>query len=370
MNVSNLLSLGYSHARNSAAQAIYLTHGIDLTSPVTFHALVNERCNCRCRHCEYWRQKEYVPEMTIEQWQNALLSIKEFVGPFSVSFSGGEPFMKKGFIGLLQFCHDNAIHAGVTTNGALLNERNVPSIVAARPFNVNISLDSHLPAVHDHVRGMPGLLDRITRGIGLLRQEQQRQGVTFPIIVKPTIMSVNFRQLPQIVHWSLAAGATALNFQPLGKWTPETEQELWINEPEWAELDRIMQQLIDLKRAGAPIMNSEEVLRLMTASFREEKASPEHLPCRIGLQELYIRPDGEVKLCFHFPAIGNLTTQSAREIWKGPEARAIRAATVKCDKLCLLTCLSHKSLGNRVSQALTLLSRQRSSAMTTTESYA
>ena len=370
MNVSELLSLGYSHARNSAAQAIYLRHGIDLTMPVTFHALVNERCNCRCRHCEYWRQKEYVPEMSIEQWQSALLSIKEFIGPFSVNFSGGEPFMKKGFIDLLRFCHENAIHAGVTTNGALLNERNVASIVAARPFNVNISLDSNIPAVHDHVRGMQGLLDRVARGIRLLREEQKRQGISFPIIVKPTIMSVNFRQLPEIVNWSLAVGATALNFQPLGKWTSETEQELWINEQDWPDLDHIMQQLIDMKRAGAPILNSEEVLRLMTASFREESASPEHLPCRIGLQEFYIRPDGEVKLCFHFPAIGNLTTQSARQIWKGQKAGEVRAATIKCDKLCLLTCLSHKSLGNRISQALTLLSSQRISAMTNTASDA
>jgi MoaA/NifB/PqqE/SkfB family radical SAM enzyme len=370
MNVSELLSLGYSHARNSAAQAIYLSNGVDLTMPVTFHALVNEICNCKCRHCEYWRQKKYVPEMSIEQWQNSLLSIKEFVGPFSVNFSGGEPFMKKGFIDLLGFCHENAIHAGVTTNGALLNERNVASIVAARPFNVNISLDSHIPAVHDHVRGMTGLFDRVARGISLLRAEQKRQGITFPIIIKPTIMSVNFRQLPEIVHWSLAAGATAINFQPLGKWTPETEEELWINEQDWPELDRVMQRLIDMKREGSPIMNSEEVLRLMTASFREETASPEHLPCRIGLQEFYIRPDGEVKLCFHFPAIGNLTKQSAREIWKGPKAKEIRAATVTCDKLCLLTCLSQKSLGNRINQALTLLSGQRASAKSNVASHA
>jgi MoaA/NifB/PqqE/SkfB family radical SAM enzyme len=336
-----------------------------MTMPVTFHALVNERCNCKCRHCEYWRQKEYVDEMSIDQWKEALLSIKSFVGSFSVSFSGGEPFMKKGFIDLLRFCHESGIHAGVTTNGALLNERNVASLVAARPFNVNISVESHLPEVNDYVRGMSGLLDRVVRGVRLIREEQARQGISFPVIMKPTIMSANFRRLPEIVDWSLSIGATAVNFQPLGKWTAETEEELWINEPEWPELDRVMERLIGMKRAGAPIMNSEEVLRLVTANFREDKASPEHLPCRIGLQEFYIRPDGEVRLCFHFPPIGNLTEQSAREIWTGPKARTIREATVKCDKLCLLTCLSHKSLGNRINQAVTLLSRRRNTATPT-----
>jgi hypothetical protein len=31
--------------------------------------------------------------MTIEEWQAALNSIKDFVGTFSINFSGGEPFI-------------------------------------------------------------------------------------------------------------------------------------------------------------------------------------------------------------------------------------------------------------------------------------
>jgi len=120
-----------------------------------------------------------------------------------------------------------------------------------------------------------------------------------------------------------------------------------------------MQRLIVMKREGAPIMNSEEILGLMTASFREEKASTENLPCRIGLHEYFIRPDGDVRLCFHFPSIGNVSGHSAKEIWRGAEAQKIRKATLQCDKLCLLTCLSQKSLGNKISQAITMLSGQK-----------
>jgi MoaA/NifB/PqqE/SkfB family radical SAM enzyme len=362
MKVTELARMGLNHSRNALAESLYIKSGVDFTRPVTFHALVNERCNCKCRHCEYWRQAEYIPEMSIEEWQKTLLSIKEFVGRFSVNFSGGEPFIKKGFIDLLRFCRDNDILAGVTTNGALLNEKNVQALVAARPFNLNISLDSTTAAVHDYVRGMTGLFERIVRGIGLLKAEQLKQGVTFPIIVKPTVMSANFRELPKIVRWAEKIGATAVNFQPLGRWTPETYDELWIEEKEMAEFEKVIERVVEMKRAGSPIMNSEEILRLMPASFREEKASPEHLPCRIGLHEFYIRPDGEVKLCFHFPSIGNTTRESAREIWTGAKAKKIREATIKCDKLCLLTCLSQKSLLNKASQALTILNRQKTKA--------
>ena len=358
MNITELFSLGLKHGRNALAESAYLSAGIDFTRPVTFHALVNERCNCRCRHCEYWRMDEYMPEMPVEEWKKILLGIREFTGSFAINFSGGEPLIKKGFLELLAFCADHDIHAGVTTNGMLL-ERNASDLVAARPFNVNISLDSHRADVHDYIRGREGLFGKILKGIALLKEEQERQKIPFPIIFKPTVMSLNFRELPELVDFAVSVGASAVNFQPLGRWTAETREELWIEERDWPELDRVMERLIAMKRNGSPIMNSEEVLGLMTANFREEKASPENLPCRIGLQELYIRPDGDARLCFHFPSIGNMREQSAKEIWYGPQAKKIRSATLKCDKLCLLTCLSHKSLGNKVNQALTMLSRQK-----------
>jgi len=364
MNFSELATMGVQHIRNTAAETLYIKAGIDITRPVTFHALVNERCNCKCRHCEYWRQSEYVQEMSIEEWQQALLSIKTFAGRYAINFSGGEPLMKKGFIDLLRFCRDNDILAGVTTNGALLNEKNVKAIVAAKPFNLNISCDSHEPGVHDYFRGMNGLFGRIEKGIRLLHEEQRTQNVSFPIIVKPTVMSLNFRALPEIIDWAIRTGATAVNFQPLGRWTPETWNELWIEEKEMPEFEKIVDRLIAMKRAGSPIMNSEEILRLMPANFREEKASEENLPCRIGLHEFFMRPDGDVRLCFHFPSIGNARTDTARKIWKGPKAQKIRKGTLECDKLCLLTCLSQKSLLNKVNQAITMLIRQKNKTRT------
>ncbi len=120
-------------------------------------------------------------------------------------------------------------------------------------------------------------------------------------------MSLNYRHLPELVHFAEQLGVSAVNFQPLGRWTEETNNELWIEKEEWPNLENVMQRLIVMKREGAPIMNSEEILGLMTASFREEKASTENLPCRIGLHEYFIRPDGDVRLCFHFPSIGNVS---------------------------------------------------------------
>ena len=68
--------------------------------------------------------------MTIEEWQNALLRVKEFVDEFSINFSGGEPYIKKGFLDLLAFANKNGIHAGVTTNGYGMTKKNAAKTVA------------------------------------------------------------------------------------------------------------------------------------------------------------------------------------------------------------------------------------------------
>jgi len=358
MNVSTLMRLGMKHAGNAVAESVYLRSGLDMTRPISFYALVNQRCNARCRHCEYWRLEEYSEEMTIEEWKRALLSIRNFVGSYSISFSGGEPLAKKGFLDLLAFCRPNGIHAGVTTNGALLSEKNAARIAAARPFNVNISCDAPNAEVHDYFRGVPGIFDRLCKGIRHLRREQEARGVTFPIVLKPTITSLNFRLLPDLVEWAGSAGATAVNFQPLDRWTPETYDELWIEEESWEELGEVMDRLVQMKHAGAPIMNSDEVLRLTVNNFREEKAPPEVLPCLVGMREYFIRANGDVYLCFHFEPAGNVREQEAREIWKGKKAAKLRRDTVACRKLCLITCLSQKTLKDKVSQARKLLGRK------------
>jgi MoaA/NifB/PqqE/SkfB family radical SAM enzyme len=259
----------------------------------------------------------------------------------------------------MEWCGSIAVMAGVTTNGSALSRRNVERLVAAKPFNINISVDGPSAEVHDYLRGYPGLFDRLSNGIRYVVEERKRQGVSFPVVIKPTITSRNFRYLPDMVAWAQEIGATSLSMQPVNRWTPETYDELWIEEADLPAFERVIDQLIAMKRAGAPILTSENILSLMPDHFRGKKASKDLMPCRVGMRNFYIQADGDVQSCFlGFPVMGNLKTQSAREIWYGDEARNVRRDTVACDKLCLLTCVSQKSLSDKVKMGLQLIRGQ------------
>jgi len=358
-----LARLAMKHAANAVAEELYVHTGIDYSKPVMFYALYNERCNVKCRYCDYWRQDEY-PEMTPDEWRSALLSIKDFVGAYSISFSGGEPFIKPGFIDLLAWCHENGISAGATTNGSALNARNAARVVAARPFNLNVSVDAPTADLHDYLRGAPGLFKRLSDGIRHLIDEKARQGIEFPIIIKPTITSRNFRAMPDLVDWVRQVGATCLSPQPLERGPPETYDELWIEEPDLPDLEAVIERLIAMAEAGAPILTPPHMLRLIPDHFRGKTAPPSVLPCRVGTRNFVIGASGDVKLC-GFPdydAIGNLRHQSARDIWTGAKAKEVRQATYACERLCLLTCLSQKTLADKVRMGVKLLTAGRGGA--------
>ena len=133
MNLLELSRLGAHHLRNRASEEIYLRTELDTTVPISIYGEIVERCNYKCRYCDYWRRPSYREEMSIDEWKAALIDLKGFIGHFHIEFSGGEPYVKKGFIDLIRFCGNEEIKWGVTTNGgAFLNQKIVEQTVAAR----------------------------------------------------------------------------------------------------------------------------------------------------------------------------------------------------------------------------------------------
>ena len=105
-----------------------------------------------------------------------------------------------------------------------------------------------------------------------------------------------------MVEWAKDMGATALNFQPMDRWTQETYDELWIEEDELPELQKVVDKMLELKRKGEPIINSELVISLLVPHFREQSAPPEAMPCRVGMRDFFIRTNGDIEVCFFYPA--------------------------------------------------------------------
>jgi radical SAM protein with 4Fe4S-binding SPASM domain len=351
MEITHLIKLATRHITQTIPENLYLKTGYDLTKPLAIQGVINERCNYKCRYCKFWRLEQYRDEMTIAQWQAALLSLKKFIGSYTIQFNGGEPFIKKGFVDLLEFCHSKRIDWGVTTNGSMFDRQ-----------NIDISVDSADPNIHDFVRGIPGSLQKIERGIGFLREERDRLGLLFPIRIKPTIHQYNFRQLPELVEWAQRVGATTIDFSPVRPTFDllEIKSELWISiESDLETLQQIVETLIVMKQQGASIETNDAKLRSFVDHFQGKEVRHGVSPCRVSLRDYHIRPDGNVISCWFHQPLGNVKTQSAREIWRGEQTRRLRAQMVSCKKFgevtCANSCLSHRTLAQKIELGLLFL---------------
>jgi MoaA/NifB/PqqE/SkfB family radical SAM enzyme len=362
MDAKFLLRSGVRRLGGMAREGLYLRTGIDATMPESISCEVNERCNYKCRYCHFWRLDDYVNEMTIEEWQRTLLGLQEFLGRCTVQFIGGEPFLKKGFVDLLEFCRQNGIDWGVITNGSALTARISARVAAAHPTNIDISIDSPIDSINDFVRGAPGSLATIEAGVRRLRTARDDGNHHFPIRIKPTITRINFRSLPLLAEWIARCGADTIDFQPVHSvpfWTAAMRAELWPTPEECEEMRVVIGELVQQQKSGAPIETAAERLLSIPDQFlgRTVQTSIPG-PCRVSLRKLAIKANGDVRTCWDFAAIGNVRHASPRDIWYGAAARGNRAQTVACPKVgaaCANSCNDPRSLRQDIERGLLML---------------
>jgi radical SAM protein with 4Fe4S-binding SPASM domain len=346
--MSRWWSLGRRRLGQELREAAELRTGLPLSRPFAIRAHPTERCNYKCGSCACWRLDEYPAEMSLEQWQHAFTDLQHYVGRFTVQFAGGEPLLFKPLLDLVQWCSGRRIDWGMITNGSALTASNVARLVGAAPLNIDVSVDGASDAVHDASRGTPGSLARITQGLQRLRMARDAAGRHFPIRIKATVHRQNLHEMPALVDWAVRAGASSVDFSPVRPWTDEVTRELWLRPSDEARLTQVIASLQAAKRAGAPIETEERRMQSWIAHFRGDSVVPERTPCRVGLRDFHILANGDVRSCWEYPVIGNVTRQGVREIWTSAATRRQRAETLACSLLgsprCATSCLSHRTI--------------------------
>ncbi|HCC48330.1 MAG TPA: hypothetical protein DEQ38_09500 [Elusimicrobia bacterium] len=114
------------------------------------------RCQCRCRHCGAGTfARSGRPELSKDEVFKLLADLRAGGGA-GVHFFGGEPLLAKEIVEYIAEASRLGLRAALGTNGLLIDAAMAKQLAAAGVKNVDISLDSHDPAMHDSFRGVPG----------------------------------------------------------------------------------------------------------------------------------------------------------------------------------------------------------------------
>jgi cyclic pyranopterin phosphate synthase len=172
---------------------------------------VTDRCNYRCVYCMPPEGLEWMPRAEILTFEEVgrLAAIFGAMGVRRVRLTGGEPTLRKDFIGLVQRVGavESIADLSMTTNGYRL-ARIAGALKAAGMDRVNVSLDSLDPARFEAItRG--GKLGDVLDGV-----EAAREAGLTPLKLNCVVMAGRNEDevLPLVEYFSRWADDTVLRF--------------------------------------------------------------------------------------------------------------------------------------------------------------
>jgi MoaA/NifB/PqqE/SkfB family radical SAM enzyme len=187
------------------------------------------RCNLHCEFCYVgdllniegeWRQ-----ELTVEELAKAF---PEQSG-FQISLTGGEIFMRKDIMSVLDLFREKGYACGyLTTNGTIITEERADALaeLAAKGFLKHISVSVDGPKdLHDVARGLKGTFERTTQGLQRLQAAARKKGAPLRVSINTTVAHESLEALDQMVDVAGELGVDAIGLNHLMFSTPEEVAE-------------------------------------------------------------------------------------------------------------------------------------------------
>ena len=364
MKALDKAKLGGKYLLNHALQEIDVRTDGHRSKPNIVYAHVTPTCNLKCIHCNLPKVDgiehgtlRRVNEMSTDEWLNSLTQLRDWLGPFKLNISGGEPFVRKDIMQILEHSCDIGIMTGVVTNGTFITEKVADKLAEMGMFNVNISLDGFREETHLHFRAR--YYDKTMKAFDRLDAARKRHGSDMRILIKFTLMGYNCAEALEVIEWAKEKGFDGVMMQPLELKHDEVELDyLWPSD--FTELDRVVDRMLEMKASGYPLLNDTSHIRKFKTYFRAAKHRQASLLerqgiCHVGVTNFFIGSNGDVVTCFYMDPVGNLRDETPKEIWDGAQARKRREEIRTCGRDCLLTCMTTRTLRDKTELFLRVL---------------
>ena len=159
--------------------------------PVVIWNLVR-RCNLACQHCySISADVDFAGELTTAEIGTTMDDLKRFGVPVLI-LSGGEPLLHRDIFPIAHRAKALGFYVGLSTNGTLIDERNVGAIADVGFDYVGVSLDG-MEETHDRFRRKAGAFAASLAGVRLARDAGLKVGLRF------TLTRDNAHDLPALL---------------------------------------------------------------------------------------------------------------------------------------------------------------------------
>ncbi len=312
-----------------------------------YYIELTRRCNLRCKMCQYIDWLENVPvkqqmegELSTDEWKNVISQIHSWS---LITFTGGEPFVRKDFMELFSYASKKA-RTHFISNGTMITEERAEELVKLAPKRLGgkglnfAGTSIEAPGEkHDNIRKMKGAFERTTTGIRFLREYRDKAKKQCPLIhITTVIQQDNVEILPQMPALIKELGADVLNLVTesrsldlpgLGDVDPSIYKAEHI---QYSKIDKdkltksLTETLAEAKKLGIqlrlPRMPISSIIDYYTTGI-----DLNDFECRNAWNTLFIGRTGDVYPCW-IRKIGNIKNASLKELWNNPIMRQFRQA--------------------------------------------
>jgi MoaA/NifB/PqqE/SkfB family radical SAM enzyme len=283
-------------------------------------------CNCRCVMCDIWKDNKNLKQLTENDVDSLMASLKKF-GTKQVVMSGGEALLNPNFFRLCEILKNQGIKVSLLTTG--LSIKNNADDLLKWVDDLIISLDGD-EQVHDAIRNIPNAFKKLKEGVEHIKSINPNYRIT----ARTVIHRLNFRNWQAIIDAALAMGIDQISFLPADvsshafnrqtAWSEPKQHEILIAEKELPELQEMIYYIITNNKASFDNgFIAESTLKIQNiyqyyAAFYSLNAFP-YKKCNAPWVSTVIEADGSVRPCFFFDPIGNIRDSSLAEILNSKE---------------------------------------------------
>jgi AdoMet-dependent heme synthase len=283
-------------------------------APVLAHLAITNKCNMHCVYCSVRKLHSFnKKELSTEEWKRIIKKLADF-GVFQIGFTGGEPTLRIDLPELVKFTHDLGCVCNLTTNGWFLDEKLVEKLVNAGMKQCQISLDSHIPKVHDKLRGK-GSFKRAFKAIRLLNKRGIAVGIDC------VVSKNNIKTIPGMIKWIKENKIPYLTIIKLKK-GDLSYLDYERLAPDYLEYSNLIKKICKRKLNEKPniTLDCGSVSNLQNIANKEKLLKIPIAGCPIGHHLICSSPEGDLYPCASLLDkkfyLGNLLKDDLKEIWE------------------------------------------------------
>ena len=297
---------------------------------------ITDRCFGRCKHC-YQSSFHSVSEQPVSALKEIASHIMSQLDvPVSINLTGGEPLLYKDLFELMTFLStfSNLDELNLITSSLGMDSSTIKELKKIDKLkSVKISLESHIPAVNNYIRG-EGHFQIAAGNINSLA----RAGI--PVIIMAALGSYNYTCVEGLCALAAELGASGVIFEryvPMGQ--GEKLRSEVLNKWQWNEVLRAICRIgdLDAEEESLPAYKAFWIdIPDTEIAFTASSISINGALCNLGSSSMALMPDGTVFPCRRLPVpAGRIPDCTMKQLLEtlsqySPEVLRKKMKNVKC----------------------------------------